>query len=99
MVRTLDPTCANSSTVNTASRAPWLAETGTLRIPKVYHFSLLPGGSACIIMEHLTFGGRSSQEDLGRGLARMHLAPVKADSGPPLQDWCLSCVCDDHDIT
>lgn len=27
-------------------------------------------------MEHINFGGRSSQEELGRGLARMHLAPV-----------------------
>ena len=28
-------------------------------------------------MEHIEFGGRSSQEELGRGLAKMHLAPVK----------------------
>ena len=91
--------CAKSSTVADASRVPWPAETGTLKIPKVYHFSLLPGGGACIIMEHLTFGGRSSQEDLGRGLAQMHLAPVKADSVPLLQDLWLSRACDDDDAT
>ena len=65
----------------------------------MYHFSLLPGGGACIVMEHLTFGGRSSQEDLGRALAQMHLAPVKADSGPLLQEWCLSRVCGNDDVT
>jgi hypothetical protein len=31
-------------------------------------------------MEYLEFGGRPSQAELGRGLARMHLAELQVDS-------------------
>ena len=34
----------------------------------------LRGGGYFIVMEYLEFRGRPSQRDLGRGLARMHLA-------------------------
>lgn len=34
----------------------------------------LGGGGYFIVMEHLTFKGGASQEELGRGLTQMHLA-------------------------
>ena len=34
----------------------------------------LGGGGYFIVMEYLTFKGRATQEELGRGLAQMHLA-------------------------
>lgn len=35
------------------------------------------------MMEHLNFTGRASQEELGRGLARMHLAEPTVRPAPP----------------
>jgi len=52
------------------------AEASTLRIPKVHHYSEMSGG-AFLVMEFIEFGGRSSQEELGRGLAEMHLSPCQ----------------------
>ena len=57
----------------------WAADTHTLRIPQVFHYGELSNG-AFLIMEHIQFGGRSSQEQLGRGLAQMHLAPLKVEA-------------------
>jgi protein-ribulosamine 3-kinase len=55
-----------------------LSETHTLRIPKVFYYGVLPGGKgAFVVMEHIAFGGRSSQEELGRGLAQMHMCPCQ----------------------
>jgi len=53
-----------------------MAEASTLRIPKVHHYSEMSGG-AFLVMEFIEFGGRSSQEELGRGLAEMHLSPCQ----------------------
>lgn len=49
------------------------ADTGTVRIPEVVAVGDLSHGSY-IVLEHLTFGGRGDQADLGRALARMHAA-------------------------
>ena len=57
----------------------YIAETHTLKIPRVWHYGELSNG-AFLIMEHMSFGGHSSQEELGRGLAKMHLAPLKVSS-------------------
>ncbi|CAL5227300.1 g10235 [Coccomyxa viridis] len=63
--------------------------THTLRIPKVFHYGQLAdapggrglgGGGYFIVMEHLNFTGRASQEELGRGLAQMHLAEPTEDN-------------------
>ncbi|GLC45811.1 hypothetical protein PLESTM_001782600 [Pleodorina starrii] len=56
-------------------------DTHTLRIPKVFHYGLLEGagrGGSFIVMEHLDMrGGRLDSGELGRRLARMHLATPK----------------------
>lgn len=88
-------------------------DTHTLRIPKVYHYGELSGGvpgggslrgpGSFIVMEHLNFRGRASGADLGRELARMHLAtptdpnaaagkfgfPIENTCGatPQINDW------------
>ncbi|CAD7703653.1 unnamed protein product [Ostreobium quekettii] len=55
-------------------------DTHTMRIPKVYHFGVLPAnGGSFIVMEHLNFSGRASHEELGRRLAQMHLAEPQDD--------------------
>jgi len=53
--------------------------TGTLKIPHVYHYGVLPtnspGRGGCfIVMEHLELGGGGDDAALGRQLALMHLA-------------------------
>ena len=42
----------------------------------------LGGGGYFIVMEHLDFTGRASQEELGRGLAKMHLAEPTVSPAP-----------------
>lgn len=50
-------------------------ETGTIRIPKVYHYGALKDMSGSfIIMELLELGPAFSQKELGEKLAEMHLA-------------------------
>ena len=56
------------------------ADTGTIRIPKVFHYGALGGpgrAGSFIVMECLDMGGRESQAALGTQLARMHLAQPK----------------------
>lgn len=54
--------------------------TQSLRIPKVYHVDTSAEGTcAYILMEYLEFGGKSSQEEFGRMLARMHRAEPEAE--------------------
>lgn len=57
--------------------------TRTVRVPEVHHYGPLPsapgggalrGGGSFIVMEHLDLQGRCDQAELGRQLARMHLA-------------------------
>jgi len=55
--------------------------TNSLRIPEVYHYGPLlddmgmpANRGSFIVMEYLDFGGKSNQEDLGRAMAKMHLA-------------------------
>jgi len=52
-----------------------LYDTKTLRIPKIYHHGVLTDGGTFIVMEYLDFGGAGSQAELGRYLAKMHIAP------------------------
>jgi hypothetical protein len=65
------------------------ADTRTLRIPKVHHVGPMPNGrGAFIVMEALQLGGGYSQAELGRQLARMHLAEPSVRAG----HWCAACV-------
>lgn len=49
--------------------------TNTLRIPKVFHVGPMPNGrGSFIVMEALKLSGSCSMSELGRQLARMHLA-------------------------
>jgi fructosamine-3-kinase len=51
------------------------AATKTLRIPKVFHVGPMPNGrGSFIVMEALKMSGSCSMSELGRQLARMHLA-------------------------
>ncbi len=45
----------------------------------------LGGGGYFIVMEHLNFEGRASQEELGRGLAQMHLAEPRVSARTQMQ--------------
>lgn len=52
-----------------------MADTNTMRVPAAHHVGLLPGGQgAFIVLEHLRLEGGGDQAELGRQLARMHLA-------------------------
>jgi fructosamine-3-kinase len=65
-----------------------VADTHTLRIPKVYYYGSLscnPGGGTSIIMEYLDFSSGSDQAALGTQLARMHLADLKVLGARPLK--------------
>jgi len=48
--------------------------THTIRVPNVYHYGPVGQSGSYIIMEHLNFGGRASQTELGQRLAMMHMA-------------------------
>ncbi|KAF8062042.1 protein-ribulosamine 3-kinase [Scenedesmus sp. PABB004] len=49
--------------------------TKTVRVPEVYHVGPAPNGrGSFIVMEALPLGGRVDQAEMGRQLARMHLA-------------------------
>lgn len=49
--------------------------TQTMCVPQVHHVDLAEGSNeSYILMDFLEFGGRGSQQDFGRRLARMHLA-------------------------
>lgn len=57
--------------------------TNTLRIPQVFHYGPLPGppgggalhgNGSFIVMEYLSMSGRADPAELGKQLARMHLA-------------------------
>jgi len=51
-------------------------DTHTVRVPNVYHVGLLPGSrGAFIVMDYLNLQGAGDQAELGRQMARMHLAP------------------------
>ena len=57
----------------------------------------LGGGGYFIVMEHLNFKGRASQEELGRGLAKMHLAEPRVSTSTRMQAlvlelmrWCCA---------
>lgn len=56
--------------------------TNTLRIPKVFHVGPMPNGrGSFIVMEALKMSGSCSMSELGRQLARMHLAePADPDA-------------------
>ncbi|KAI8466455.1 MAG: Fructosamine kinase-domain-containing protein [Monoraphidium minutum] len=50
-------------------------DTATVRIPNVHHVGVLANGrGAFIVMEYLRLGGATDQRELGRQMARMHLA-------------------------
>jgi protein-ribulosamine 3-kinase len=49
-------------------------ETKACRIPEVLHWGNDGRGGSYIIMEFLPLGGRGSQKELGRAIAKMHLA-------------------------
>lgn len=62
--------------------------TNTIHVPEVYHYGALsspPGGGALrssgsfIVMEYLDLRGRFDQAELGRQMARMHLATPQHD--------------------
>lgn len=62
-------------------------DTGTIRVPRVFHVGTASGSGGAlkradsyIIMEYLDFGGSASQQELGRQLARMHLADPKDEN-------------------
>lgn len=75
----------------------WVADTGTLRIPKVFHYGPLPapgggrGRGSFIVMEFLHFGGRSSAAELGRQLALMHLAAPSVGARRSCQGQAILC--------
>jgi Fructosamine kinase len=56
------------------------AATHSLRVPKVISWGDTKQGSY-LATEHLWFGGRADQAELGRQLARMHKAAPKARFG------------------
>ena len=80
------------------------AATNSLRIPKVLAWGDTSNGSYLII-EHLNFGGRADQADMGRQLALMHKAEPKvlvylqqlplAPIGARSLDTCFGRVCED----
>lgn len=62
--------------------------THTIRVPEVFHYGGLPsppgggalrGSGSFIVMEYLELGGRCDQAELGRQMARMHLATPQHD--------------------
>lgn len=65
----------------TATRALHAA-TNSLRIPKVLAWGDTSDGSYLII-EHLNFGGRADQAEMGRQLALMHKAEPKVRQAQP----------------
>ena len=67
---------------------PIAAATRTIRVPEVFHYGPLPAppgggalrrGGSFIVMEYLDLSGRCDQAELGRQVARMHLAPPQHD--------------------
>lgn len=59
--------------------------TNTLRVPRVFHVGPMPGRrGSFIVMEALALGGSANQAELGRQLARMHLAEPAVRSAPAL---------------
>ena len=79
-----EPACAHDSWNPSAARQPLAGDSGGLHVShslrKQLHACMRAGGGLgagggyFIVMEHLDFRGRPSQRELGRGLARMHLA-------------------------
>lgn len=52
--------------------------TKTIRVPAVEHYGDAPSGGSFMIMEYLDLRGSADPTELGRQMARMHLAPPLA---------------------
>jgi hypothetical protein len=61
------------------------ADTGTLKVPQVVAVGDTKNGSF-LITEHLQFGGRADQAELGYQLAMMHKATPKVCPSTALTD-------------
>ncbi|KAL4458241.1 hypothetical protein ABPG75_013106 [Micractinium tetrahymenae] len=71
--------------------------THTIRVPEVFHYGALPsppgggalrGSGSFIVMEYLNLRGRCDQTELGRQLARMHLAEPQHEHAAQFGFFC-----------